>query len=26
MAYKARFQPMELLRAGAWTPFKDSGL
>lgn len=25
MAYKARFQPLELLRAGAWTPFKDTG-
>jgi arginine-tRNA-protein transferase len=26
MAYKARFQPMELLRGGEWTPFADADL
>lgn len=26
MAYKTRFQPMELLRGGEWTPFKDAGV
>ena len=26
MAYKAQFQPLELLRGGAWRAFEDSGL
>ncbi|TPW07297.1 MAG: hypothetical protein FD124_1252 [Alphaproteobacteria bacterium] len=26
MDYKAQFQPLELLRGGAWRAFEDSGL